>query len=195
MHSILLSELLLSACSIEAAFTLIAANDTRRCTACYTWYIDLDSPKSSSSYLKGLCFNRYSKTLARDTCPQCQQENIEVARANEKRIFTAHQHFHPPGQHAEPLTATKHLRTILTRDLRRYLAKRDVKLYQVLRDSGSKLPALPSQCKHDGGVESLLNLKQERALFHALQELGAFRYPGMAENMRDREGRVLPDGE
>ena len=70
-----------------------------------------------------------------------------------------------------------------------------MKLYQALRDSGSKLPALPARCSHDQGIDSLLNQKQERALFLALQELGAFRYPGMAENMRDREGRALPNGE
>ena len=195
MHSILLSELLLSACSIKAAFTLIAANNTRRCIACYSWYIDLDTPKSSSSYLKGLYLKRYSKTLARDTCPQCRQESIDVAIANEKRILNAHQRLDRPEQLAELLTATPYLRTTLTPDIRRYLARRDVKLYQALRDSGSKLPALPAQCKHDEGIESLLNQEQERALFHALQELGAFNYPGMSQNMRDREGHPLPDGE
>lgn len=196
MHSILLSELLLSACPIKAAFALIAANDTRRCTTCYTWYIDLDTPKSSSNYLQGPChLKRCSKTLARDTCPQCRQERMDLALANEKRILTAHQHLHWPEQHAETLTATQYSTTTLAPDLRRYLARRDVKLYQALHDRGSKLPALPAQCKHHQGVDSLLDQKQERALFRALQDLGAFLYPGMAENMRDREGRALPDGE
>lgn len=75
------------------------------------------------------------------------------------------------------------------------MAWRDVKLYQALRDAGSKLPALPAaKCRHFQGIDSLLDRKQERLLFLALQERGAFRYPGMRENMRDQEGRALPDG-
>ena len=196
MHSILLSELLLSACPIEAAFTLIAANDTRRCPTCYTWYIDLDSPKSTPTHLKSLHLHkRCSRSLPRDICPQCHQENPDLALAKTHEPLTTHHHLHRPQQRAESFTATPYPKTSRCPELRRYVARRDVKVYQALRDSGSKLPALPARCAHNQGIDSLLNQKQERALFLALQELGAFRYPGMAENMRDREGRALPDGE
>ena len=158
MHSILLSELVLSACPIKVAFALIAANNTQRCTACYTWYIDLDTPKPSSSYLQGLRFLKCSsKTLARDTCPQCRQERIDLALANENRILTAHQHLHRPEQYAETLTVTQYSTTTLAPKLRRYLARRDVKLYQALRDRKSKLPALPAKCKHNQDINSLLD--------------------------------------
>ena len=195
MHSILLSELLLSPCPLESAFKLIAANDTRRCTSCFTWYVDLDCPKTSSSFLQGLyVLERCSKGLPRDVCPLCYQESIDQAIAKKRRARNAHQHLHQTEQHPKALAATLNLKTSLPPYTRRYLARRDVELYQALRDSGSNLPALPARCRHDEGIESLLNLKQERALFLALQDLGAFRYPGMAENMRDREGRTLPDG-
>ena len=200
MHSILLSELLLSACPIESAFVLIEANDTRRCTSCFTWFIDLDKPKITSRYLKDLyffqsCSRSRSRSLAGDICPQCRQERTDLALAPEQKIPAAHQRLHHREQHAETLTATPYSRTSLSPEQRRYMAWRDVKLYQALRDTGSKLPALPAaKCKHYQGIDSLLDQKQERLLFLALQERGAFRYPGMRENMRDREGRALPDG-
>ncbi|KAL8791864.1 MAG: hypothetical protein Q9195_005526 [Heterodermia aff. obscurata] len=182
MRSILLSELLLSPCPINAATALIAANDTRRCTACYTWFIDLDTPKLTSSLLQ----DRYLlQSRSRNTCPLCCHEGI----ASERKILNAH---HRQEHDAGTLTATPYPTPSFSPEQCRYLARRDVKLYQALRDRGSKLPALfPAQCKRhdDQGIDSLLDQTQERALFRALQQLGAFCYPGMAENMRDREGR------
>ena len=110
---------------------------------------------------------RWIAGRARDTCPTCQGEKAAFAHMKEKRARDPRQHQSAEIQAKED--ASTH----------RYRARRDVDLYQALRAFGSTLPALPPRAYSD--INSLLTWRQERALFHALQELGAFRYPGMAE--------------
>lgn len=82
----------------------------------------------------------------------------------------------------------------LPRETRRYRAHRDVQLYRALLAFGA-LP-LPSRASSDRGplTLGLLTWAQERALFHALRDLGAFRYPAMAEGIFcDELGRAVSD--
>ena len=178
MQSILVSELLLSDGPIKTALRLIANNDTRRCTCCYTWFINLPSAAENRTFLSSTLhadLQRWIAGRARDTCPTCQQEKAALAHLKGKRVPTTAAH------QAEERASE-----------RRYRARRDVDLYQALRAFGSKLPALPPRAYSD--IDSLLSWRQERALFHALQDLGAFRYPGMAEGcFCDGMGRPVPD--
>lgn len=197
MPSFLLSDLLLT------SFPLISANETRRCTSCYTWYIDLPtpSPKPTCAFLrlnKTLLLKYCSTRSTRPKCPQCRREKIEKALALEKEILTAHLHLltetetRPDHQEAQ---GKKTPQPTPPHETRRHRARRDVKLYHALRAQGSHLPPLPPKQRSRNGVDGLLTWAQDRALFRALQELGAFRYPGMAENFRDEHGGRLSDEE
>lgn len=181
MQSILVSELLLSDCPIEAALHLIATNDTRRCTCCFTWFMNLPSIAENRTFLSSSLhadLQRWIAGRARDTCPTCQQEKAALAHIKGKRVLTAEK--------------TAALQAEEGASERRYRARRDVDLYQALRAFGSKLLALPPRAYSD--INSLLTWRQERVLFHVLQDLGAFQYPGMAEGcFRDGLGRSVPD--